>query len=876
MSISTAEWTAGQANINARQISGDLTEAEAAAELLALTLDWSGLIPANGSFPALGAKVTAFTDLTATRDGDISAWAQGTVDAVITDPVGQPSPGRYPIRIQGGATVWVPSPAAVVSGTQKGDAGANVGQEFTVVAGTSASDPGPGGVKFNHATPASITAIYVDNLNKGGTDVSAWLDSLGEQETAVRAQLTLRQLDSDKVLTFNVTGAVTSGATYRTVPGVVFGAAVGFDVGAKLVIAPGFTPAMLNEAAAATALAIEKGGEANDAAAAANLARDAALYKAVYDTRAELFADLDHKSKVFGYVVNDATEAYIGTYIKIGAEGAGSWTKADSLSGILFQSMPPETGWSSGFGDVNGFLSWVTKLDGTFKPFKIELPDGGVTEGALNAAILSRLLATGLADLFSAGDVNETGMHLAARDANDLISWSVERDGAFFPRKLRLFAGTILREWLATEVQDGLLDAQIGAMFTLVPPESGYTAIFGDPNRNIGLGIRRDGKVQATVTRALEADHAATASRVTGGVSLGAVENADWIVTNFENEDGEAQLRSYRKSDGQVFVLTEAGTDNSAPSLTSDDKVIYRQRVGDLGAWVYQSVAGGEAYPVEPSGWASWGDSMTRGAGSTAGNDFPSRLSVLLGETVDNQGIGGQTSPQIAARQGGAPTLLTVTGNSIPASGAVAVTARTVNLITSQGLQSQLGTLAGVHGTLTRNSGDDTYSFTRTAAGSITACPAATPFVPDIGVSLAGKTVTIWIGRNNTSQTAQILADVAAMIDYLTPRAARFVITSVCNGAGEGNGTTSHTNITAVNAQLEALYGDRFVDVREILIAEGLTRAGITPTSQDVIDIAADIIPASLRSDAVHGTNDFYQIVADLVFERAQAKGWVQ
>lgn len=115
MSISTAQWAAGQADITARQIAGDLTESEASAELLALTLDWSGLLPENGSLPAMGAKVTEFTDLTAMRDGDISAWSQGEVDAVFTEPAGQPAPGFYPIRIQGGSTKWVACPAKVVA-----------------------------------------------------------------------------------------------------------------------------------------------------------------------------------------------------------------------------------------------------------------------------------------------------------------------------------------------------------------------------------------------------------------------------------------------------------------------------------------------------------------------------------------------------------------------------------------------------------------------------------------------------------------------------------------------------------------------------------------------------------------------------------------
>lgn len=45
-----------------------------------------------------------------------------------------------------------------------------------------------------------------------------------------------------------------------------------------------------------------------------------------------------------------------------------------------------------------------------------------------------------------------------------------------------------------------------------------------------------------------------------------------------------------------------------------------------------------------------WGDSLTFGFGSTAGNDYPSRLAALSGYTTSNQGVSGQTSTQIEAR----------------------------------------------------------------------------------------------------------------------------------------------------------------------------------------------------------------------------------
>jgi hypothetical protein len=174
------------------------------------------------------------------------------------------------VALDGRSYVWGTGASWIDMGAFRGATGASAGQEFTIAGGNAASDPGNGKIKFNNATPASVTALYVDNLNQGGSDVTAWLDAISLQTTAIRAQLTLRQVGSDKVMTFNVTGAVTNAASYRTIPGAVVGTAPAFDVGARLQLSVGFTPAMLAEAAAATADANTKAGLADTAATNAN------------------------------------------------------------------------------------------------------------------------------------------------------------------------------------------------------------------------------------------------------------------------------------------------------------------------------------------------------------------------------------------------------------------------------------------------------------------------------------------------------------------------------------------------------------------------------------------------------------------------------
>lgn len=270
------------------------------------------------------------------------------------------------------------------------------------------------------------------------------------------------------------------------------------------------------------------------------------------------------------------------------------------------------------------------------------------------------------------------------------------------------------------------------------------------------------------------------------------------------------------------------------------------------------------------------GDSMTAGAGGS-GTTYPGVLATLFpGATFYNLGIGGQTSTQISARLGGVPIKVTVTGDSIPASGGVAVTAKSVNILYNSGSFSgtATGTLAGIPGTMSTDT-SGSWTFTRTTAGSAVACPANTVFLPDVAADHENDTMIIWAGRNNSGSPAVVLSDILAMIDRLKPLNKRVLVLSVCNGLNEGTGTGAYNNIAAVNKELARHFGDQFIDVRRYLIDFGLAEAGITPTSQDTTDVAADTVPASLRYDSVHLIAAGYTVIANLIARVLRAKGWI-
>jgi lysophospholipase L1-like esterase len=138
------------------------------------------------------------------------------------------------------------------------------------------------------------------------------------------------------------------------------------------------------------------------------------------------------------------------------------------------------------------------------------------------------------------------------------------------------------------------------------------------------------------------------------------------------------------------------------------------------------------------------------------------------------------------------------------------------------------------------------------------------------------KSVRIILDKPNTGEVAETwLANIAKMV--ATQYTGRFLVISPTNGSptDERAGGVYYAMIVALNAALLARYPDNYLDARSYLVNFGLAHAGIAPTSQDLIDVADDTIPASLRADTVH-LNDYGQaVLADIVEDWLKDRGWL-
>lgn len=280
-----------------------------------------------------------------------------------------------------------------------------------------------------------------------------------------------------------------------------------------------------------------------------------------------------------------------------------------------------------------------------------------------------------------------------------------------------------------------------------------------------------------------------------------------------------------------------------------------------------------------------FGDSLTAGSGGS-GQTLSSVLSSLLpGRLVNNWGIPGQTSDQIAARQGGKPVTLNITGGQLPASFATAVVVPSTLLLSTPADNTTRylsGTINGTPATLIRAATggppSTTESYTIMAAGTPSAVtvPSWAQFIPDQGFNARESIQTLWLGRNDTVRTG-LPALVAACAAQMTqPR--RYVVIGVLPSLEETTGSgASRTSIDTANTALAAAHGDLFVPATPPTVAE-MAAISYTPSGQDNTDIAAGVFPTGMRSDGsaphIHLTGPGYEIFARRVKAVIDAKGW--
>lgn len=248
------------------------------------------------------------------------------------------------------------------------------------------------------------------------------------------------------------------------------------------------------------------------------------------------------------------------------------------------------------------------------------------------------------------------------------------------------------------------------------------------------------------------------------------------------------------------------------------------------------------------------------------------QLQARFGITAYNGGVGGQWSTHIAARQGGRPALLAASGNTIPASGSVAMTASNM---TVPGSFSATGTLLGISGTLSLSGGN--FLFTRSGSGTATAMPTDTPFLPTLGAQYKASGTLVWAGKNDITGGGDITTlaqSVDAMVAYLAPRT-RYLVLGHFGDNYMLPGNSNRIRMDTENTHLANVYGTLYVDIAGYLASAQLwTDTGLTPTATDLTDQSNGVLPTSIRYNTSHMNSVSYIVVSKYVGDIMAAQGW--
>ncbi len=118
-------------------------------------------------------------------------------------------------------TVTGPTGPAGAQGTASevtGPTGPRNGVDYVFSTTTTDADPGSGIFRYNNATLASVTFIYIDNVDNLGNTQTTWYDLWDDSTDTVKGFITIQGTTGSVVNQFRITGNVTVASGYYKIP----------------------------------------------------------------------------------------------------------------------------------------------------------------------------------------------------------------------------------------------------------------------------------------------------------------------------------------------------------------------------------------------------------------------------------------------------------------------------------------------------------------------------------------------------------------------------------------------------------------------------------------------------------------------------------
>lgn len=271
-----------------------------------------------------------------------------------------------------------------------------------------------------------------------------------------------------------------------------------------------------------------------------------------------------------------------------------------------------------------------------------------------------------------------------------------------------------------------------------------------------------------------------------------------------------------------------------------------------------------------------WGDSLTYGANGE-GTTYPGIIQSFVGNSVqvNNYGVGGEGTREIAGRQGGAPFVL-LTDVTIPAdTTAVAIELNEGKILVQGGNTNY--SIDGIEGTLTKVAdAPKAYWFTRTTSGDAKSVAKGTEVLP-VGVDCSGINI-IWTGANDKSALKKDFAGTKGKIFELHSK----MISKIQNEGGDyivigiADGANAYAAEDEELAEYQAAeYGDRFLDLRKILTEEKTyDKYEITLSDTGKTGLAKGCVPSDIiSSDGLHFNKTGYDLIGKIIYAKLMSMG---
>ncbi|MBR6451252.1 MAG: SGNH/GDSL hydrolase family protein [Lachnospiraceae bacterium] len=264
-----------------------------------------------------------------------------------------------------------------------------------------------------------------------------------------------------------------------------------------------------------------------------------------------------------------------------------------------------------------------------------------------------------------------------------------------------------------------------------------------------------------------------------------------------------------------------------------------------------------------------WGDSLTE-AGN--GNAYPDVLSTLTDAPIVNCGLHSDSTRALAIREGALAIYaseMTIPAGKSPVRVKITLeNGKGANILLNGDIGINPCRIGAVDGKLSRDG--DTYTFTRLESGeAVDVAEGTRIFTQGALQKDEDDVVILFIGANDALSDENLQEFLDTQHEILEDLGTQKYIVIGVTYAGSGH------DLDTVNAAMANVYGEHFLDIRDYFLRYGLEDAGITPTAEDKEDLKSGIIPSSLRMDRVHGTSEYYALLAHQVYRKLQILGYL-